>query len=441
MPYQDDREAFLDQVCAQIRATPMHMDIREEIGGHFDELVEVKLAEGCSEEEASIWAKAQLGSPTELGRQLHSIHKPKLNWSILIAVFGLVTIGLVGLWFADQYYSTYENSNLKEVNFFGRQSIGLLIGVIAMVILYFVPYTWLRSYAWHIYVLISVVWILTRIEHLGVNGYPGFINLPFINFPIHIGSLSVYLYLKSISGMYSRFQMNRSNTVYFYLNMISVSVFPVLFLVNSLASLAIYLIAIICINYWYFRSKWIVILGSIMALGGSSLYMYMNERLANKFLAIFNVRKYAESEGYTVFRYQEALRSAGWWGQGNGTDLKYLPYIHSDSMFVYIVYYFGWIVGISVCLLVLFLATHFLFTYRQVRDQFGQSLVLIISLILIFRLVYSVLMALGLAPFIGMNFPFLNYGLSQLIIDFAGVGLMLGIYRRKDITSRLVVPM
>ncbi len=56
-----------------------------------------------------------------------------------------------------------------------------------------------------------------------------------------------------------------------------------------------------------------------------------------------------------------------------------------------------------------------------------------VALILAFQLVYGVLKLSGHALIIGLPLPFISYGGSHLLIEYGALGLLLGVYRRKDL--------
>jgi cell division protein FtsW (lipid II flippase) len=44
-------------------------------------------------------------------------------------------------------------------------------------------------------------------------------------------------------------------------------------------------------------------------------------------------------------------------------------------------------------------------------------------------------MTIGLTPIMGIGLPFISYSGSQLLMQMTAVGLVLSIYRRKDIVN------
>ncbi|USB32238.1 FtsW/RodA/SpoVE family cell cycle protein [Paenibacillus sp. YPG26] len=137
--------------------------------------------------------------------------------------------------------------------------------------------------------------------------------------------------------------------------------------------------------------------------------------------------------GCGQFHTREAVHSAGWWGRGLGAPLKELRFLQSDSIVTYLLYSFGWFAGIVIAVATIMLIHRMLAAYKRVDDQYGKSLVLIIMIMLGARLLYGLVMATGYVPILGVSFPFVGYGGSHLLIEFAAIGLLLSVYRRKDL--------
>lgn len=51
------------------------------------------------------------------------------------------------------------------------------------------------------------------------------------------------------------------------------------------------------------------------------------------------------------------------------------------------------------------------------------------------QIIYSLAMTTGKAPILSIVFPFIGYG-NHLMFDYAMLGLLLGVYRRKDTISK-----
>jgi len=127
-----------------------------------------------------------------------------------------------------------------------------------------------------------------------------------------------------------------------------------------------------------------------------------------------------------------AIKNAGWFGQGFGAESPKLPYILNDSVFPYLVYCFGWIFGIAVVVLtILFLIRIWKVTAAH-RDAYARHMAAMVMMVFGIRLLWPLLMSIGVAPLVSLDPPFLSYGGTNQLMDFAVVGLILSIYRRKN---------
>ena len=150
--------------------------------------------------------------------------------------------------------------------------------------------------------------------------------------------------------------------------------------------------------------------------------------------AFFNADKDPLRSGY-VYRVLEAsIRSAGWWGHGlEGEMLQSIPFIPTDNIIAFLIYSYGWWIGIVILISIVYFVGRLFQSNRAVREPYGQYLGAGVAGMLSFQMVYSLLMPLGLVPLISMPSPFLSAGGSHVIIEMAVMGLILGIYRRKDL--------
>lgn len=81
---------FLENVCEQIKYKPIRNEISEELKNHIEEHKETYMLEGLHEKEAEEKAIEQMGNAEEIGKRLNKIHRPKLDWKLLIIVITLL---------------------------------------------------------------------------------------------------------------------------------------------------------------------------------------------------------------------------------------------------------------------------------------------------------------------------------------------------------------
>ena len=89
-----DIKNFLDKVCGEIKYRPVRKGISEELKSHIQEIKEEYTNKGIPENEAEEKAVSQMGVPEEIGRKLNKIHKPKLDWILLLLMVILMGFGV-----------------------------------------------------------------------------------------------------------------------------------------------------------------------------------------------------------------------------------------------------------------------------------------------------------------------------------------------------------
>lgn len=165
-------------------------------------------------------------------------------------------------------------------------------------------------------------------------------------------------------------------------------------------------------------------IGVIVLLVDSHKYMYIWDRLSGMLSP--------SSDGfYASGQMLDAIRSAGMWGHGFGSHTRDIPFAYSDMLFAYLIYSMGWVFGAGIVLLGLMLTFRLIKVGMQLKDAYASKLVIAVTAVLALRLVWSILMSLGLLPILGMELPIILWS-SISIVEFAALGLVLSAYRRKD---------
>ena len=127
---------FLDSVCNEIRYKPIRKDIAEELRNHINEIKQEYIDKGLESNQAEDKAVEQMGNPKEIGFKLNKIHKPRLDWKLLI-------IMIIVLGFSLLVSFTRAKSNVlqnDEIAVLTKYITFMIIGIILSVICYFVDY-------------------------------------------------------------------------------------------------------------------------------------------------------------------------------------------------------------------------------------------------------------------------------------------------------------
>ncbi len=111
--------------------------------------------------------------------------------------------------------------------------------------------------------------------------------------------------------------------------------------------------------------------------------------------------------------------------------MRFLPARHTDFVFSVIGEEFGFIgVVLSMFFYLLFLLRLFQ-SIGYASDREGVYIVFLVSMMIAFQFLVSVMMSVGLFPIAGVPLPLLSYGGSSLLANYIGVSLVLNVKMRR----------
>ncbi len=197
-------------------------------------------------------------------------------------------------------------------------------------------------------------------------------------------------------------------------------------------SFFIWVLCLIIILYFSKEKIWLAIVLFIFNLSLGFVTPVLWNRLKpyqqNRILTLFNVEADPQGSGYQVIQSQIAVGSGGLFGKGIGngtqTHLKFLPEQHTDFIFSVVGEEYGFIGVGSILLLFLILTVILISVAFRLRDRFSSLVVIGVTSVLFFHTVINVAMTIGLMPVTGLPLPFLSYGGSFIITCFLMIGLV-----------------
>ncbi|WP_339149068.1 MULTISPECIES: FtsW/RodA/SpoVE family cell cycle protein [unclassified Sutcliffiella] len=159
--------------------------------------------------------------------------------------------------------------------------------------------------------------------------------------------------------------------------------------------------------------------------------------LSERLFSFLSPEKYLNGPGYMYILIKGLLADAGWFGNGlNGNSaIQSLPDAHTDFAFPYLVHSLGWAFGIFLCMLLIVFIWKISQNAFKTKDSYGRILVVGGVTLIAIPAIWNILMGLGFAPIINVPLPFISYGGTTLIFYSAVLGIILSVYRRKDIVE------
>lgn len=436
--------SFLDEVCKQIKYKKIHKEISTEIQDHINQLMEEYKEYGMSEEEAVEKAVKQMGSPVEIGKELHKTHRPKTEWSIVILLVAMVLIGggvLVSI-------ANDGAAFLPIGRFIFTYIIYVTLGIAACVGFYFFDITKLERYSLIIFaVTLIFLFESTRLSYR-INNLPYIRIGGFLNFrPV---TLVMPFFIVSFAGLLNRWMtgsiINLLKLLFLGMMVVLGCILQPSFADAMLIGCSFLVMITLAVTSNKFKGNKMIFLSSIygsVVLGAGLILLkiiVVPYRLA-RLLVFLNPKLDPHGYGYVNSLLAKILHGAKLIGKGDSFYLNmngkgvpvYLAGLRSEYIFTYIISTFGWLAGIFLVTVLTLMIMRMFNATKNIHNIYGKYVASSIVTVYSIEVILSTLMSIGMFPGLGISLPFISYGGVEFIINMSLLGVLLGIYRRKDL--------
>jgi rod shape determining protein RodA len=393
----------------------------------------------------------------------------KYDLITLVLILILVISGLCAI------YSATASIETGYQQYFIKQVIWAIIGIIAMVTVSLLPIKAIRR---SVYTAYGFILVLLFFLFLSGKGTGRWIILGPVNLqPAELAKVTTVLAVsKFLSDKYAdinKFKYFAITIVFIFIPFFFIIrqpdlgtaivflalIIPLLFW-GGLKWFNIFVIAtpfltmILSFNFWAFlvymiifssllflsRRKPIIIasvfllnitVGIITPTIWNQLRPYQQKRI----ITFVNPEKDPKGAGYQIIQSQVAIGSGKFWGKGylkgTQTQLRFLPAQHTDFIFSVIGEEFGFF-GVSLVLIVFFaLVSRLIKLALIIKYRFDSLATIGFTAIITFHAIINIGMTIGMAPVTGIPLPFLSYGGSFLLSTLLMMGIILNFSRNR----------
>ncbi len=185
---------------------------------------------------------------------------------------------------------------------------------------------------------------------------------------------------------------------------------------------------------WYFvaYSAVVAALGAVVV--GTNLVLKPFQR--NRLLVFLHPDADPQGAGWNLNQSKIAVGSGELFGKGlyhgTQTQLNFVPEHSRDFIFTVVGEEFGYVGSVALVALYAIVLAGAVQAMLAARDRFGLLLAVGLIAMLIFHITINIGMTVGIMPITGIPLPFLSYGGTAILTDFAAVGLLLNIYLQRN---------
>ncbi|MEE0844730.1 MAG: FtsW/RodA/SpoVE family cell cycle protein [Eggerthellaceae bacterium] len=364
---------------------------------------------------------------------------PSMNMPFIGIIVLLVCFGLVVVWSAVTNDPDYS---------FSRQLGGVAAGIIAMAVLWRFDYRRLAGMT-RVFLIVNVVLILSpHIPGLGTDagmGAQSWIRIGMQIQPGEFAKITVILLDASVMARYGG-KLDDSRE---YCKALGIMLVPFLCIMTQpdLGTGLVYLfIAGTALVMGGARAKYLLttlamFVAAIVAVfvldellkyrtaDGTWEYRLLKQYQRNRLLVFLNQGGVDMSdEGYNLQQAMIAIGSGGLFGKGllqssQGT-LGYLPEAPTDFIFCILAEELGLVGALTLLVMYAALIIVCIRIARSCGDLFGMVIVMCVVGMWMFQILENIGMDIGLMPITGIPLPFVSYGSSFMVVNFALLGII-----------------
>lgn len=422
-------EEFIKILTEQIRCVKAREGVAQEISNHIIDQTEAFEQKGMTYEQALERAVQEMGDPVEIGISMDRIHRPQINWKMLLITFILSIAGLVCM--TPMFGVSYVIS---------RQLIFTLVGFGVIVAVCLMDYSALGRIG------IAAGIVLTIVFTIGKRYY-----FQTINGRTPAMSILVYLYVPVFAGILYQLRKKGLSAVVLAVGIVGLTFVLAMHFSSSLMvagniffCMIILLVAAIVKGIFGNNKKYMIrligiVVTSLTAFFGWLLWTNKDSYRVQRLIAFFNRIKYQDAEGYYYRVIQEALHNSKWIGTGNSTYFEnyYFPGLTEGELLpLAVIYWFGFIAGVILLALLAGFILCAINIVRRQKNQLGALVSLACFLVLVVNCIEGILISVGLFPVTTAAIPFLTRGGSTALVYAVLIGLLLSVHRREKILTQ-----
>lgn len=424
-------EEYLEKLLSQIRCKKARPYISDEIQKHIKDQITENIAHGMTAKEAEINAVADMGDPVEAGISLDKVHKPQVAWKLVVIVGILSLLGIL------IQLPIVSNPDLKY-----KFVLSEILGIAVMCGIYFLDYTIIAKYSKFIGAFIIVMGVLSILGFFGTYGNAKYYTIRLFTTTFMMFYVPIYgaiLYKYRGGGVTSLLKA----IVWLMIPVIISFKMPALVVATILKVSMLIQLSTAIIKGWFkvpVKRTIAVIWTAFGILPVISLFsMYALHMLA----AYQEARIQAWLSASGDANYLTSIRSL--WCQdialigNNGKDvISMIPNIDGVNVFYYILNGYGIIAGILIiAVLAVLILCVFSICLKQ-KNELGLVMGFGCGMILLLNTVINLLDVVGAIPPADSYLPFLSTGRGNIVLCYALVGIIMSIYRYKDVYPKHV---
>ncbi|MBS6396283.1 MAG: FtsW/RodA/SpoVE family cell cycle protein [Clostridiales bacterium] len=441
-------EEYLSTVTDQIRCRMAREMVSEELKSHILDQAEAYEAEGMFEDDALEKAVREMGDPVETGVSLDRVHRPQMAWSMMLLV-GIISV--LGIAIHVVLGMQYPEDTRLGMWFVSRYVGPVVLGYAAMLLVYRLDYSILGACAkWTAAGFLTLMIGLSCFTGAGImiNGALLYLRLGAFSFMI---PMVMYLYAPIYGALLYHYRGGGYEVLW---KLLPWTAIPLLFLaklpsLTSFLTLGVVMLGLFSVAVskgWYQMNRkrvligaWLCILCLPVLLTGA---WWLTGNLAEYQMARIRAfwsggeTSYLEEMIHSLLGESRMIGGSGALSGGPEMFRDLWAELNSDFMLVYVISAYGILAGLLVVGLLVGLTVKIFRISMGQRNQLGMIVGCSCGMVILAQAVLHLAVNLGIAPATSSMLPLLSAGGTGNVVFYILLGLVLSIYRYKNILPK-----
>ncbi len=362
--------------------------------------------------------------------------------AILFPVIILAGLGIIMVHSASASISMTEHGT--ALYYVKKQFAFCAVGVLIMCMASLIPYRLLNPLAYFIFCVAVVSLLAVQIPGLGIKagGAYRWLNIGGFTFqPSEFAKLALIIFLAY--SLNKKQEMISYFLVGFLPHLIILGVLASLILIQPDLGTVVIMGAISWIMMFVAGVRFVHLLSPAPLLIPLIYFLvYKVEYRMERIFAYRNPWDDPLNTGYQITHSLKAFGSGGLFGKGMGMGIQklhYLPEPHTDFILSIIGEELGLVGVLGILLLYTIVIMKGIGIARDADSLFGTFLATGITASLALQVAINTGVTMGLLPTKGLTLPFLSYGGTSLLMNMAGIGILMSIASsKKDRTNKII---
>ncbi len=362
------------------------------------------------------------------------------DYTLLFVVLFLLGFGLIMIYSVSSYeaHASYNDAAF----FLKKQLFASIVGLVAMIVVANIPYTFWRRFAILGYIVSGILIALVPAIGVESHGAKRWIPIgPLTIQPAEVAKLCMILFLAYLVCWLGK-GMKALRGILFTLFFATVMGVMVWKLTDNLSSaiiivgIAVFMIFVSSPDY-----KTFVIVGAAGCVGIGILLNYISKLNMSdiegfrfkRILAWMNPEAYAGDTGYQTLQSLYAIGSGGIVGKGLGQSMQklgFIPEAQNDMIFSIICEELGLFGAVIVITMFLVLLWRMMLIANNAPDLFGSLLVVGVMGHIAIQVILNIAVVTNTIPNTGISLPFISYGGTSVMFLLIEMGLVLNVAKR-----------